>query len=98
MVERIPIRRKKSSKDAETTCERVASLITDYLNGELDCETALAFEEHLSVCPSCVAFLNTYKKTIQATKSLRYEDIPPETEKRVLEFIQKKVKRFSTKC
>ena len=97
MVERIPARRKKSSKEAEINCERVASLITDYINGGLDRETTLAFEEHLSVCPDCVAFLNTYKKTIQATQSLRYEDIPSETEKRVREFIQKRIKESSTK-
>lgn len=97
MVKRNPVRRKKLSNEAEITCERVASLIMDYLNGELGRETTLAFEEHLSFCPDCVAFLNTYKKTIQSTQSLRYEDIPPETEKRVREFIQKKVKGFSTK-
>src|ERR1700756_3199822 len=97
MVKRISARRKKSSKEAEINCERVTSLIIDYLNEELDRETTLAFEEHLSVCPDCIAFLNTYKKTIQATESLSYEDIPSEIEKRVREFIQKKIKGFSTK-
>jgi predicted anti-sigma-YlaC factor YlaD len=97
MAKRNPVRRKKLSNESEITCERVASLIMDYLNRELDGETTLAFEEHLSFCPDCVAFLNTYKETIQSTQSLRYEDIPPETEKRVREFIQKKIKGFSPK-
>ncbi|MGE5444282.1 MAG: anti-sigma factor family protein [Ignavibacteriales bacterium] len=97
MVKRNPVRRKKLSNEAEITCERVASLIMDYLNGELGRETTLAFVEHLSVCPDCIAFLNTYKKTIQSTQSLRYEDIPSETEKRVREFIQKKIEGSSTK-
>jgi hypothetical protein len=28
-----------------------------------------AFEKHLGQCPDCSAFLNTYKKTIEVTKS-----------------------------
>jgi anti-sigma factor RsiW len=96
MVKRISTRQDRSGK-VEITCEWVTSLITDYLNRELDRETTLAFEKHLSFCSDCAAFLNTYKKTIQATQSSRYEDISLEMEKRVLEFIQKKIKRFSTR-
>ncbi len=97
MVKQIPVQRKKISKEAKISCEQITSLIIEYLNGELDHETSLAFEGHLSFCPDCAAFLNTYKKTIKATQSLRYEDISLDAEKRVLEFIQKKIKRFSTK-
>lgn len=67
MVERTPNRLSRSKKVAK--CERATSLISDYLFGELDTETTLAFEEHLGKCSDCVAFLNTYKKTIQITRS-----------------------------
>jgi anti-sigma factor RsiW len=41
----------------------------DYLAGRLDPTVLSAFEKHLGECPDCAAFLNTYKKTIEATKS-----------------------------
>ena len=59
----------------EITCKKATSLIADYLSEKLDPEIALAFEEHLSICPDCVAFLNTYKQTIQAIQSF-YKKMP----------------------
>jgi anti-sigma factor RsiW len=44
-------------------------LIADYLSGRLDPTILAAFEKHLNDCPDCTAFLNTYKKTIEATKA-----------------------------
>jgi anti-sigma factor RsiW len=44
-------------------------LITDYLADRLSPKILAAFEKHLGQCPDCTAFLNTYKKTIEATKS-----------------------------
>lgn len=51
------------------TCREVSELIADYLNGELDEYVEISFEEHLACCPDCVSFLNTYKKTVELTKS-----------------------------
>jgi anti-sigma factor RsiW len=39
------------------------------LTGQLNPEVLAAFEKHLGQCPDCTAFLNTYKKTVEATKS-----------------------------
>ena len=93
MIKRTQTRRAKS-KSTHMTCKRVTSLIMDYLNAELDPETTQAFEKHLSECPDCVAFINTYKKTVKVTQSLRYEEIPGELEKRVREFLGQKIKGF----
>ena len=51
------------------TCRDATELLLDFVNGELDSETGHEFEKHLEVCPDCVAFLNTYKKTIELTKT-----------------------------
>jgi anti-sigma factor RsiW len=32
------------------TCEQLTTFITDYLTGNLDAETTLAFEQHLQGC------------------------------------------------
>lgn len=61
--------KKAKPKKNDLTCKDATDLILDYLSRELDSETTAEFEEHLSKCPDCVAFLNTYKKTIQLTKS-----------------------------
>ncbi|MCI0454048.1 MAG: zf-HC2 domain-containing protein [Candidatus Dadabacteria bacterium] len=67
MVKRVSTRRARARK--VDTCKEATSLIIDYLNDELKPETTLSFERHLGMCSDCVAFLNTYKKTIQITQS-----------------------------
>jgi hypothetical protein len=58
-----------SSPGQKEICEPITDLIADYLNDGLSRPKKRKFEEHLSICPDCVAFLKTYKKTIQLTKS-----------------------------
>jgi len=96
-TEQTPTRRAGSSKAirAELTCHLVTSLILDYLSGQMGPETTSAFEQHLRDCPDCVAFLNTYKKTILATQSLRYEAIPVQMRRRVQQFLLERIKRSS---
>jgi len=74
-------------------CREITDLLLDYMTGELDPETVAAFEEHLRLCPDCVAFLNTYKKTVQVTRSLRYESIPAELERRVRRFLRERTQK-----
>ncbi len=90
MVKRTRARRARP-READT-CQHIADFILDYLTGELHPDTAAEFEEHLGICQDCVAFMNTYKKTVEVTRSLPCEDIPPEMEKRVSRFLQEKMK------
>jgi hypothetical protein len=77
----------------DLTCEQVVGLIADYLTGDLDLDTAMAFEEHLHGCDNCIAFLNTYKHTLTAVQSLRFEDLPAEMEARVRDFLETRTRR-----
>jgi len=88
--------KKKRKRQAATKefCERATKLILDYLSGELDRKTTVVLERHLIQCPDCVSFLTTYKETIRAGRSLRYENIPPELQKRVGEVLKKKIKEI----
>lgn len=74
-------------------CREITDLIIDYVLGELDPDTTWEFEEHLRNCEDCTAFLNTYNKTIQMTRSLRYQTIPPEMKRRVRLFLQRRTKK-----
>jgi len=48
----------KTQPDA-VTCERVASLLMDYVHQELEPALRQAFVEHIRHCCDCVGFLNT---------------------------------------
>lgn len=74
-------------------CREITNLLLDYMAGELDPETVAAFEAHLRLCPDCVAFLNTYKKTVRAIRSLRYKSIPAELERRVRRFLRERTQK-----
>jgi anti-sigma factor RsiW len=52
----------------DTTCKDEIALIADYLSSSLSAGTTTVFEQHLKGCPDCVAFLQTYKKTIEVTR------------------------------
>lgn len=49
-------------------CEEVITFLWAYLSGELPPEKVAEFERHLSVCPSCVNYIETYKKTIELSR------------------------------
>ncbi len=51
------------------TCEKETALIADYLASDLSPGKLALFEKHLEECPDCKAFLQTYKKTIEITRS-----------------------------
>ena len=61
-------KRRIVGRSHEAICKDITDLILDYLTEQLDAKTASAYEEHLHVCPDCVAFLRTYKKTMELTR------------------------------
>ena len=89
MAPRNRVRRKRSKE----ICAQITALIGDYIAGAIDPDSRLAFEQHLAICPDCVAFLNTYRTMIEAMRSLRFEDIPNEMVDRTEEFLQQKIKK-----
>jgi hypothetical protein len=65
-------------------CRQIADLLGDYLEGTLPKETAGLLEWHIEGCPPCVAFVNTYRGTINATARLRDVAIPAELKQRLI--------------
>jgi anti-sigma factor RsiW len=55
-------------------CSEVLELLWAYIAGELPPAQAHEFDRHLAVCPSCVAYLDSYRKTI----ALSHESREPE--------------------
>lgn len=50
------------------TCQELADFIADYVAGELPPEELAAFEEHLAVCPPCIRYLESYRRTIELAR------------------------------
>jgi predicted anti-sigma-YlaC factor YlaD len=70
------------------TCRELIGFIADYLDGALTEIETEDFQRHLSVCPSCRAYLETYRKTLRAEQSLRDDepsDAPEELVQAILE-------------
>ena len=61
-------------------CTEIIGFLADYLDDALSPERRFEFDRHLAVCPSCVAYLETYKETIRMAKAddLPVEDAPDE--------------------
>jgi anti-sigma factor RsiW len=65
------------------TCRKFAEVLIDFVSGELDPELRTQIEQHLGICPPCIAYLETYRLTIQLTRQLPPVPMPPECEQRL---------------
>jgi hypothetical protein len=70
-------------------CRQIAELLGDYFDGSLPRATRELIDFHIDGCPPCVAFLNTYKGTMDATRRLPDVPIPPELKNRLLAVLKK---------
>jgi anti-sigma factor RsiW len=77
------------------SCKSVTDLILNYLANRLTPALKREFERHLSICPDCVSFLNTYKKTVSLTRSLKAGELPADVRANVLAFLQRKAQRIA---
>lgn len=76
---------------ANVTCQQVTDVIIDYVKADMDPVSTRIFEAHVRDCADCTAFLNTYRGTTRALRTLRYEDIPDEMRQRVYRFLREKI-------
>ena len=59
------------------TCRDVIeNHLDDYLDGTLSPEILEEFERHLTRCPACVAYLNTYMRTQDLTRRMGQASMP----------------------
>jgi len=70
-------------------CTECMDLLADYVDGVLPREQAELLEWHIEGCPPCVAFVNTYRGTVDAAKRLRQATLPPELRERLIAFLQR---------
>ena len=69
-------------------CPDCMDLLADYVDGSLPRHQAELLEWHLEGCGPCVAFVSTYRGTIDAARKLRETAIPPELKQRLLSVLR----------
>jgi anti-sigma factor RsiW len=70
-------------------CRECMDLLADYVDGVLPREQAELLEWHIEGCAPCVAFVNTYKGTVDAARRLRETALPPELRDKLIAFLQR---------
>jgi len=53
---------------SNVTCIELIAFLDAYVDDELDADTRGDFDRHLLVCPSCRAYLASYKETIDLAR------------------------------
>lgn len=73
------------------SCREFTEFLDEYLFGTLPLEKRGVFEEHLARCPWCVAYLDSYKMTIQlerkALSAPEASSIPADTPEELIQAI-----------
>lgn len=64
-------------KRASLTCREFADFLGDYFDGELPRLRRLVFDEHLRRCRECVAYLASYRRTIDLVALCADPRLPP---------------------
>jgi anti-sigma factor RsiW len=70
------------------TCREVAELLIDFVEGELPEGRMITLQQHICACPPCMFYLETYQATIEATRALPDEPLPPEFEARLKQVLE----------
>ncbi len=65
------------SPSHDLVCREVVELVSDYLEGALDERDRVRFEEHLTTCDGCTAYLEQMRQTVRVAGTLAPEALDP---------------------
>jgi anti-sigma factor RsiW len=71
--------------EPELTCAELVELVTDYLEGRLPDGQRRRFDEHLTGCDGCNAYVEQMRATIAVSGHVPAPDVPPALQQRLLE-------------
>ena len=69
------------------TCQELIDFIASYRDNELTPDQRDAFERHLAVCQSCVAYLETYERTIALARAAGDDPVPDDVPESLVQAI-----------
>ena len=73
-----------ATPDREPTCQELAELITDYLEGSLPAVRRALFEFHIAGCRDCTLYVEQMRTTVAVTGRIGAGDIPAEVQAELL--------------
>jgi len=71
-------------------CQKLESLISDYVDEQLSNEEKAGVDGHISQCAPCMAFLKQYRFAPEAARRMLLEKVPVDLEARLLSFLKGK--------
>ena len=71
--------------EPELTCAELVELVTDYLEGRLPERVRRRFDEHLTGCDGCTAYVRQMRATIDVTGHVPAPELTPALEDRLLD-------------
>jgi anti-sigma factor RsiW len=78
------------------SCQEVIGLLTEYLEGGLTAAQMRAFDAHMALCPACLEFLASVRKTRAAVGGLRTADLPAEMHRSLHAFLKRQLRSDKT--
>jgi anti-sigma factor RsiW len=73
---------------AVITCEQLIEFCLDYIECALPQDEQARFRHHLSLCPHCVTFFETYEKTPKISREALATQIPEAVRESVRGFLR----------
>jgi anti-sigma factor RsiW len=73
-------------------CNRLLSLLSDYLDNSLPADVRADLEQHLGGCSDCTTFVGTFRSTVSLLQSLTDDDLPEELRLRLRAFLDDRCK------
>ena len=73
------------------TCKQVLQELNDYLDPNIDSDTKIHLEAHVTQCPNCFVIVDTTKKTLQVYKGVEPQTIPEDVKTRLWDALEKKM-------
>jgi anti-sigma factor RsiW len=75
------------------SCKQMVDYCMDYLSGSLPTEERESFHGHLTYCPECVKFFETYKKTPEVSRDALSLDMPERVRGAVRDFLRQRYEK-----
>ena len=69
-------------------CQELIEFCLDYIEGALPDDEQVGFRRHLSQCPDCVTFFETYRITPELSREALATQIPASVRESVRSFLQ----------
>jgi anti-sigma factor RsiW len=68
----------------QMACQELVELVTAYFEGSLSRRDRRRFEDHISGCEHCTAYVAQMRQVIETTGRLTEEDVPPAAREELL--------------